>query len=220
MSTGTLNEKPIARAIVTIPEWGNLHADVVVNDGAVLTGSVELVIADLTIKGTIVPNRGGVYRERGHYQIVGGAAGWQKRIRAQAYRNDAGVKLLTVLRDAAQLAGETLGDIDPAARLGPHFVRPEGAAALVLQAVSERRWYIDVDGVTKLGLRAATTTSGVTFVDPVDPGHARLTIAAEKIAAFMPGATIDDAPIEGFVVGRVVHRLNADELRTDLWGTP
>src|SRR6185437_9736782 len=111
---------------------------------------------------------------RSFFRLVAGAGGWGKQLPAKSYSNDFGVKLLTVLQDAATAVGETLDTttIDPKATLGPFFVRPAGPACRLLEQLSSSSWYIGEDGKTRLGARPATTLSTkVTYVVPVDVEH-------------------------------------------------
>lgn len=217
MSTATLNGKPIERCELHVPAWGIPHADVVVNDGAALSGAVTLILADLTVSCFVVANRGGVYRDRGSYRLVAGAGagGWSTRIRAQHYRNDAGIKTSKVIGDAATLAGEKLGALATDPSLGVSFVRPAGPAALALQLVSERAWHVELDGTTHLGARASSPMTDDYTIDDEIPGRARLTVAAEQLSQLVPGVQI-----EGFTAGLVVHVLTKDTLRTIVWGVP
>jgi hypothetical protein len=108
-----------------------------------------------------------------------------------AYANDAGVKLSTVIGDAARECGETLGAI-PTGTAGPHFVRAEGPAVRVLHELAERAWYVDEAGVTQFGRRPKVTYSGgATRVTPVDLSRGTVDLAPTTIADLLPGVVID-----------------------------
>jgi len=216
MSTAKLNGKPCARVTLVIPPWGIPHAEAHVNDETELAGAVTLELADLTMKAFVVPHRSGAYRGRTHYRLVCGAGGWQKTIRAQEYRNDAGVKAAKVIQDAALLAGEKLADIVAPydkLSLGVAWVRPAQPAAATLQAIAERNWYVELDGITHLGARAPSAPTVEHVIEDVESENARITIAAEKIAQLLPGITF-----EGGLVGTVVHEVTEEKLRTHLSG--
>ena len=188
MSLATLNGAAVAGARVQISAWGAWWADVGLPDEVVLSGKATLVIADVTLQGTIIS--GGVANGAAGYRIVGGAGGWGKTIPPRSYPNDAGVKIANVIRDAAQAAGETIGDL-PSTRLGANFVRPEGPASRVLHAVVPRAWYIDLDGVTRFGARPTQAYTGSAARTHVDPRGAIVELATETLAGLVPGVTID-----------------------------
>lgn len=210
MTTATAGGERMMRATITLPRWGVWSADVQVASGQMLSGSVDIELAGITLTGTVVD--GDVYRETGWYRILGGAAGWRSSIPKQAYRNEAGVKLSTVLTDAAQACGESLGTV-PSTQIGPAFVRPEGEAARVLELLSPEDWYVDEAGDTQLGHRAAAEwTADYTLIRKA-PGNRLVTVAAEDVSALLPGAEL-----EGIEAATVRHELTPAGLRSHVWG--
>lgn len=210
MSTGTLNGQVIERAAITLPRWGVWTADVQLASGAAQSGAATIAIAGLTLQGTILPDQGGVYAERGFYRVVGGAGGWRTSIAAKAYRNASGVKLSTVVRDAARDAGETLATFADRV-VGPAFVRPDGEAARPLDLLVPQAWHVGEDGVTRLSVRAAATYQEPYQVMDRRPDRAAITIAAESLAGLVPGATL-----EGLEAATVRHELSPAGLRTHI----
>lgn len=209
----TLNGARVTAARVTLPAWGAWYADASVDGAVSLSGSVELKVSDLTLRGTVLS--GGPEKEKGrsHYRIVAGAGGWGRTIKAKSYANDAGVKVSTVLTDAAVAVGETLA-ISTDARTGPAFVRPEAPASRVLEQLAPAGWYVDEAGTTRLGKRATTTlNTSVPRVKPLDLALGTLTLAPDKIAALLPGVVVD-----GLEAVDVLHEVNPDGLRSTLWG--
>ena len=213
-SAATLAGHRATSATIQIPEWGCWYADASVDGEHALSGRVDLVIADLTLKGTVIA--GGVSKGRAHYRIVAGAAGWGKQLPSKAYANDAGVKVSTVLGDVASAAGETLdaSTVSTSNRVGPSYVRPEGPAVRVLEQQAPRGWYVGEDGVTRLGKRAAKTLpAGVTH-GPVDLARRTVTLAGESIASIRPGLVVD-----GLTAVDVQHEISATGgLRSTVWG--
>lgn len=211
MGTATLAGHSAIRATVVLPRWGIGWGDVRVDTDETIEGTVVLEIAGLSLVVTVVD--GGVYNASGWYRVVVGAGGWRKTIGPKAYRNDAGVKLSTVLQDAARECGETLGTIPKTTLIGPGFVRPEGEASRVLDLLAEEDWYVDEQGTTQIGVRAASEYDGeYTLIRPY-PERQLITIAASDVSLLLPGAEI-----EGIEAASVRHELTPDGLRSHVWG--
>ena len=216
MSTATLNGKIITALCLTLPAWGVWTAEADVADAGIETGAATLVLGDLTLKGTIVPTRAGSYASKGKYRIVGGAGGWAKKLPAKGYRNDAGVKISLLLKDAAQAAGEQLPATLPAGTVGTTFARAAGPGSILLNWVAEKAWFVDENGVTQLAPRATSvvTDPSLTVTD-WDPKHGRATVApVDKVAELVPGAQLTsdlfvgaDGKATTITAGDVVHHL-------------
>jgi hypothetical protein len=212
MSLATLNSLLVTAARVSLPAWGAWWAEVECASDQVLTGAVTLILDDLTLRGTVVT--GGAYQTRTRYRIVGGAGGWGRTISARSYANDLGVKLSLVLRDAATAVGETMGTA-PATAIGPAFVRAQGPASRVLEAVAPRGWYVDEAGVTQIGRRPARPFTGAAsrMVNDAAQGRYELAPAEGTLSQLLPGAVVD-----GVEAVDVEHVLDELGLRTTLWG--
>ena len=210
----TLAGKRVTHATVTIPAWGTWYADVSIDGEETLSGQVDLALADVTFKGTVLS--GGPAVGRSHYFVVGGFGGWGKTLTCKSYANDAGVKLSTVLGDVASEVGESIDPATvPTTRLGPSFVRPKEPAGRVLEQLSSKSWYVASDGITRLGARASTVLpSGFTRTSPVDRAGGCVELAGELIASLVPGVVVD-----GLEAVDVVHRVDAKSgLRTMIHG--
>lgn len=222
-ATATLNGKPCTCATIHLPRWGISHADVDVADEELLTGKVELVIGDLKFIGTVVHNRSGVYAGKASYYIVAGANGWGKKVRDQGYRNDAGVKVSTLLKDVEEACGETMAAY-PEGTVGTSYDRVSGPASAVPQYIAQHGWYVDEAGKTHIGLRPETPISGDWAVTNYEPQHDRFELAADSIAEILPGVVITDktfgADADGKpvskVAGDVVHHVDSTGLRTTI----
>lgn len=211
MTTGTLNGTPCLSAVVHVPAWGLPFADVELDREATFTGAVELVLADATFKCAVVS--GGPWLGRSSYRLVGGAGGWGKPIPKRGYHSDGGIKRSTVIADAAAAAGETCEGI-PTGSVGPNWERGEGAASQSLQLLTPRAWYVDADGVTRFGKRAAGTVSDSIARGKVDRAGGFVELMSDAIAAIVPGVVV-----EGIEAVDVVHELRASKLRTTIWGS-
>lgn len=215
MTTGTLNGENILRASVTIPRCGIWYADIEIATPKKLDpGDAKVQIADLELTGTLL-DKGGPYATRGYYSVIGGKGGWQKPLKAQAHRSQAGVKFASIVTDAAKQASETLGSI-PDKRVGPAFVWPCDGAELarVLDLVAPEAWYVDEKGVTQFGARAASTWSVNHRLLDAKPDRNWVLVSAESIAALLPGAQL-----EGLEAATVRHELTSQRLQTLVWGT-
>jgi hypothetical protein len=215
MATATLNGKTVTACRVQIPASGVWFADVEIDRAEQLTGSVTLVLADLTLKGTILS--GGPWQSRARYRIAGGAGGWGKVIPAKAYANDLGVKLTNAIGDAARACGETVGAI-PVGTTGPNFVRARGPGVARPERARGRREDGGARLVRRRGRGHAVRSAAQRHV--LGRGHARrsrpraepVELAATSIAALLPGVVVD-----GIEAVDVEHVLD-DKLRTTIWG--
>lgn len=210
--TATLNNHNATDARADIRAWGCWYADISIDGAITLTGRVTLKIADLALYGTVLS--GGAANGRSHFRIVAGAGGWGKTIEKKSYTNDLGVKLATVLRDAASAAGETLDmSTVPATTVGPAFARKAGAAGKVLDYFAPQNWYVGEDGVTRIGKRAAGRLPAGAIKSPPDLARRTMTIASESIASILPGLVVD-----GLTAVDVLHEVSPKGLRSTIWG--
>lgn len=211
MSLATLNGHAVTWAVVQVPAWGIPWADIALEDDEVLSGVVTLALADVSLSMTVIS--GGVHAGVASYRLVGGAGGWGREVAAKGYADDMGVKVATVLRDAASLVGETVADA-PATRVGPHYARAStGAVSRVLHDLAPRNWYVDFAGVTRVGQRATTTYAGDGARTNVDPAGAIIEIATESIATLVPGVVVDGS----LPATDVEYQLDAKRLTTRIY---
>lgn len=209
----SLNGLRATHARVQMPAKGLWYAEVSLDGEHTLAerAGVTLTIADLTLVGAVLS--GGPAKGRSSFRLVAGAAGWNREIPKKSYNSDAGVKLSTILTDAAAEAGERIGAISTTPRVGPGFVRPAGRAATVLEQTADG-WYVDNAGVTQLGARAASTLpANVTRVEPLNRMTASVKLASDSIAAIVPGVVVD-----GMAALDVEHNLTPDGLRSTVYG--
>lgn len=210
MSLATLNGARVTRCRVSIPKHGLWWAEVECASSDVLTGAVTLVLDDLTLKGTVIS--GGESDSRLRYRIAGGAGKWGKTIPSEAYANDLGVKVSTVVGDAARACGESVGTL-PTTSVGPAFVRASAPASQVLDAVAPKGWYVDELGVTQIGARAKVTYTGTAPRISTNAARGTVVLAPAAIATLLPGAVVD-----GVEAVDVEHVLEDGKLRTTIWG--
>lgn len=210
----TLSGHRVTSAQVHIPAWGCWYAEATIDGEVELSGKVELVLADLKLSGCILS--GSVSNGRAAYRIVGGSGGWGKTIARRSYANDAGVRLATVLVDAAADAGETfdVSTVAQADRVGPAYARPEEPAVRLLERLAPGAWYIGEDGVTRLGRRPLTPLSVPATRTQIDRARAKVVLATSSIASIVPGVVVD-----GIESVDVLHEIGAEGgLRSTVWG--
>ena len=211
MSTATLNGMVCTRVEVHLPAWGLWWADCETDGDSSVPGSASIQLADLTLRGTVVS--GGARHGRGSWRIVGGAGGWSKPLPQKSYANDAGVKIGKVLSDAATECGETIENA-PTGVLGPAFARLSGPASAVLNLTCPQSWYVAEDGVTRFGRRQGVSIPASVARGRVDFSSCSVELMADSIATILPGCTC-----EGITAVDVVHTLDANRLRSTIYGS-
>ncbi len=213
VTDATLNGHRVTHGRASIPAWGCWYAEVSIDGEVTLSGSVELRIADLTLRGTVLS--GGPDKGRSHYRVVAGAGGWGKTVKPSDESNDLGVRLSTVLASVAGAVGETIDATTiPNTRVGPKFSRPRCIARQVIEQVAPQGWYVGEDGVTRMGQRPRAELKASVSHGVIDRAHGTVTIAAGSIAAVVPGVVI-----EGIEATDVEHEISREGLRSTIWGS-
>ncbi len=214
MSTATLAGHRVTHARVHLPAFGVWWAEASIDEEAAISGRVSLMVADLSLSGTIMS--GGIGpKGRASFRLAGGAGGWGRSVPARSYANDAGLKAATVLADAAAACGEAIDPATlPTGRLGPAFVREAAPAARVLEQVAPAAWYVGEDGITRIGKRAAVTLTTPAAIGTIDRAVGTVALASDSIAPIVPGITV-----EGIEAVDVLHELAPEGLRSTLWGS-
>lgn len=213
LTTITLGDAPGTKARGWLSAWGAWYADIDLDGEHTLSGQVALEVAGLSLAGTVLS--GGPGTGRSFYRVVGGKGGWGKELPAKSYANDAGVRLATVLQDAAQECGETIEGVSTSERLGPAYTRPAGPASRVLEQTKPQGWYVDLDGVTRIGRRPRVELGDTTAprTSQVDRNLGKVQIAPESLAAIVPGVTV-----EGIEAVDVEFVASSEGIRATLWG--
>lgn len=200
------------RLRVAIPRWGAWWVEAQLEEESALSGRVDIVASDLLLSGTIVS--GGVSGAgRSAYRIVGGAGGWGRVLPPKSYADAGGVKLSTVLQEAATEAGETLAGDIPDTRVGFAWPRDEGTADRVLQLLAPRAWYVDELGRTRLGRRPTVALAADLEHGPIDLARRTVSLSGEAIATVIPGIVVD-----GLEAADVEHVITRDGVRSHIWG--
>lgn len=223
MSTATLSGHRVTHARVHLPAWGIPWAEVSLDEEVALAGRCTLVVADLTLIGTVMSGGAGPVG-RSSYRVAGGAGSWGRTLPAKSYANDAGVKASTVLVDTASACGETvdaatvpmtrIGTTNGPAIVGAAWTREAGPASRVLEQLFEAGWFIGTDGVTRIGKRPRVELAAGVPVVSIDRARGVLTLAPESIAALVPGIVV-----EGLEAVDVLHELTPSGLRSTIWAS-
>jgi hypothetical protein len=213
MSTATLGGARVTRARVQWPAWGLPWVDVDLDDATALVGAQTFVAAGASFSTTVLT--GGVSDGVGRARCAFGGGGWGRELPRKGYANELGVKVANVLGDAATAVGETLAGT-PSGRVGNHFARAAGdPASALLNTLAPRAWYVDADGVTRFGARAAFD-----YVEPhtrirTDRARGIVEIAPESLTNVRPGMTVD-----GITATDVEIEVTPDRVTVTLFGEP
>lgn len=190
----TLNGNRAISAQLTISRYGAAVADVVLAESNPSATPAVLVIGNLTLKGTAF--RTASFAGSRSTRFVGGAGGWRKTIKARGYAHDGGIRLSTILGDAARDCGETIS-IATDRVIGTAYVREKATAERTLHLLAARQWWIDPNGVTIVGPRPTGPITSAFTVVSWSGGRGRFEIATEDYASWMPGRTFAAPTITG-----------------------
>jgi hypothetical protein len=210
----SLNGNRVTSLTLVKPQRGCAFADVTL-DAVVrfATPAVTLVLAGLTVTASVL--RSGEFTGATEARIVAGHGGWSQEIPERFYQNPFGLKLSPILTDAANAVGESL-IIDTDRTVGQFYVRERAVAARTLNQLTDG-WWVQNDGVTRVGLRPTTTVSSQFDVTAASLGIGRVTIATDRPEDWEPGCFFSAPTITRRQVSAVIHRLNQSGLRTELW---
>ena len=180
----------VVSARVTIPWFGAWAADVVLADASSIGEMPTLTIGTLVLEGARA--RASSFSGARSARLVGGRGGWRKDVGARAYRFAGGVRLATVLGDAAAEVGEAV-DLDAAlasATVGDAYVREAGPASRVLRQLAGPAWWTDpATGRTKVGSRVPTPITSDFSVEGYKGAEGRVVVATEALADWTPART-------------------------------
>lgn len=202
---------------IAIPEGGAWGADLVLEKEVELATSAaaRVKLAELELVGAVF--RAGPYAGRTMLRLIGGKAnGWRRELAPKGYSSPAGVKLSTVLSDAAREVGESVR-VDTDRVLGPHFVRVRAPAARLLNLLAGE-WYVAPDGTTVVGSRASSPIASSFELVSLDRGRGVATVATEFPADFTPGRTFTSSRAPGvtFTISSVTHKFAGSSVRAEV----
>lgn len=218
----SLNGVRATAARVVIPRQGVWFVDLEF-DGSQpelfeVPSGATIVVGPATMIGTVDPEHTGNFAEKGRVRVRGGAGGWRKPVKARHFHNDAGVKASTVLQATAAEVGETwIGP--PATVLGVDYVRTAGAAARTAYDLAPDGWRVDLDGITRTGLRPANTPPADAYdLHDYDPRGKIATVTIEDLTKILPGAVLTSRLDRPLTVLALELGIEAGSLRARAWG--
>ena len=212
MTYAAINTIPIVRGRITIPGWGNWHADIWCDGDLPIGTSARIELADLVAVGTVV--RDVAWTGQRGVRVVGGAGGWRKAVGAQQYANPPGLTMSTILSDTATDVGETVV-VAVDRSVGTQWLRCAGAASDALYALADEGWWVGLDGVTHVGDRLPGAIVSVFTATAVDQPANIVTVATENPADWLPGKTYAGPTASG-TIDRVTHHITAMTMRTEV----
>lgn len=183
-----INNQPIYRGIISIPQWGIWCADLLVDTTQEnITGICILRIGDTILSGHAQSRS---FQSRLFVRVVGGAGAWVSMVSARAYRNDATISKATIIKHLAAEVGEHIidDDVSGLGSMGTRYLRPHCMASTVLQSVVPNGWHIDTDGITRfIPWPKRTSRAEVLSVALAMPSAI---VAIEDIVDVLPGAIL------------------------------
>lgn len=209
--TISINDTPVHRAELhaTLSERWTL--EVAYAGETVPTGKVTVLWGSAKFIGTVDPKHVGIFNGEVIARIVGGW-GWSQELPATWYQSDRpGVHGKTIATKAAEAVGETLIDA-PASTYRPlrvSYSRAKRTAAATLNdsLAPGVSWWTDFEGTTRVGIRAAPSSSARVVLLDYDPASKWAELDADDPANLL-GATIPADTIRG-IPALVINELFA-----------
>lgn len=208
-----LSGNRITTGEIMIPSLGLWSADIQLDGVPTLPASVTLTLGSLSLVGYV--RRGVDYLGSLRVRIAGGFGGWQKTIPSKGYHLSGGVKFSTVLGDVANEIGERLS-IETDRSLGADYVRESGPAQRQINRLATA-WYIQPDGVTRIGTRG--TSAIVSQFDTLHYNAAAGVVTVGITDAYgdwTPGRTFMDATVGQSTIKGVTHKIGKSVTRTEV----
>ena len=212
----SLNGVRIKSCSVVIPMKGLWTADVQTDSPIDPTGLVTFALAGMTLLGSVV--RSGEFLGSTSLRLVGGYGGWMKPLKPLFYRVSAGVRLGTVIYDAAKEVGEKVNILSDRP-LGSCFTRQAGPAARLLSLLGDQWWVDPSTGITQIGSRQSPSIKSAfdVLADGTDLGLGKIVIATDVPADWQPGVKFSAPTVASKTVNTVIHTLGKNSLRTEIW---
>lgn len=204
------NGNRVTSGSLTIPYYGAWTADLMLAEPDALSSPVTVTIGPLSLTGAVV--RSAPFAGARQARLVAGAGGWRKSLVSRSYQFGAGVKLSTVLGDAATELGEKI-NLPTDVVLGAAWTRPTQTGGQLLRQLAAQ-WWIDNAGVTQFASsRPSTTVSSAFVVVSDETGLGEYDIATEAPQDWAPGATFSAPTIAGNpMISSVTYRVDNDGL--------
>jgi hypothetical protein len=184
MSVLKINGERLSSATITIPRYGMFVADISMASATALARDVKLEIGTLALTGYAF--RMSSFAGTRSARVLGGFGGWRRKLKPRGYSHQAGVKLSTVLTDAARELGEQINVVSDRV-IGTAWARERNTGRNLLNLVAPRGWWIDPAGVTQVGPRTGGLITSPFTVNSWSGGRGRFEISTEAYADWLPG---------------------------------
>lgn len=205
----SVNGLQIVSGSLVLPLVGVWTADLHLASSQAVSGSVTVVIGNLTLTGFAY--RPETYGGQTRVRLVGGYGGWRKLITAQGYGSDNGVQMSTVLQDAASSVGEKVNIVSDVS-VGNGYARfafASSVASDVLWQMVELgfmpAWYVDPEGMTQTGPWPSPTIATPFTVTDQKPDEGMIVVATEDYASWLPGCSFTNPLLNGSYTSAGVH---------------
>jgi hypothetical protein len=207
----TVNGERAQSLSVTFPYQGTWSADVLMAQGIPVERAVTIKIGDMVLNGTAI--RMASFAGSRGLRVVGGSGGWRKNLAAKGYGNITGVKLSSVINDAARESGEQLSTFTDRV-LGTNWARENGPAERTLRFLAPG-WWMSNDGKTHIEPRVQSAVSTQFTVNSWSGGKGKFEISTENISDWSPGKTFSapTVPETQVVNSMTVEMTNDGKLR-------
>ncbi len=211
----SLSGARISKCELAIPYYGLWVADVELPTEAPIPSPCTLVIADLSLVGSVA--RTDSFAGLRTARLVGGFGGWSKSPAYQEYMGVGGVQMSLILGDVAAAVGERVNVANDAS-VGSFFFREFAPASRLLRQLSGGLWWAGADGTTQVGVSRSTLPITTSFlIEEFDPSTGRILASTESPGDWMPGRTVSNATLKTpRTLSLVRHILdNEGKLRTE-----
>lgn len=189
----SVNGLQIVSGSLLIPLVGAWTADLQLAGATPISGGAAVVIGNLTLFGTVF--RADVYGGQVKARIVGGYGGWRTPIKSQGYGTRSGVKLSTILQDAASACGEQI-NVPNDTTIGNAYVRVAFGTSVAGDALWQMvaqgfipAWYVAPSGVTMAQSWPTQAVATPFTVTDHRPDEGVVVVATEDYVSWMPGCT-------------------------------
>lgn len=175
--------------VITIPYYGLWVADVVLATTTPVSNLCSLVVGNLTLQGAAY--RMASFAGARSVRLTGGYGGWRNPVPFQEYSNPGGVRLSTVLGDAARSVGERVA-VQADVSLGTYWFREAAPASRVLRLLAGPTWWVDPAGITQVGTRTSTAITSQYLINDWSGAKGKFEVSTEDYASWMPGNTFSN----------------------------
>jgi hypothetical protein len=199
----------IVSGSLMIPLIGAWTADLSLAGEETVSGTVPVVIGNLTLTGTVF--RSESYGGQTKVRLVGGYGGWRTPIQPQGYGSSNGIQLSTLLGDAAQACGEKL-NVAASVSIGNGYARcafgTSVAGDLLWHMIDLGfipSWYVDPTGMTQVQTWPSSAVTTPFTPTAQHPDQGMIEVATEDYVSWMPGCTFSSPLLSTTYTSSGVH---------------